>query len=184
MPGAAPLQERAQALRVVCSLQRRRPCAGASQLPLRALFSQLACAVAERDAVAIEERIWACWMADANAEAETALDRATSDIAARRYDIAETRLVRLARARADFAEAWHKLGVLYWIVGRDAEALRAMRRALEGEPRHFAALGTLGELLAAEGDREGAAIAFSAALRLHPHMGTARERLAQVLAGG
>ena len=183
MADAAPLRERAQALHVVCSLARRRPCARAALLPLHALFAQLARAGAESEAVAIEERIWSCWMADANAEAEAALDRATTDIAVRRYDIAETRLVRLARARADFAEAWHKLGVLYWIVGRDAEALCAMRRALEGEPRHFAALGTLGELLAADGDRDGAALAFGAALRLHPHMGTARERLAQVLAG-
>ena len=182
MAGDAPLQERAQALRVVCSLQRRRPCAAAAQLPLRALFSQLARAGAERDALRIEERIWACWMADANADAESALDRATSDIAARRYDIAETRLVRLVRARADFAEAWHKLGVLYWILERDAEGLQALQRALEREPRHFAALGSLGEILADEGEREGAALAFHAALRVHPHMGAARERLAEILA--
>jgi tetratricopeptide (TPR) repeat protein len=182
MAGAAPLRERARAVSVVCSLQRRRPCSGIAQIPLGALFAQLARAAAERDALPIEERIWACWMADANADAESALDRATTDIAARRYDIAETRLVRLVRARADFAEAWHKLGVLYWILERNAEGLQALRQALEREPRHFAALGSLGEILAGEGEREGAALAFHAALRVHPHMGAARERLAAILA--
>jgi len=180
MAGAAPLRERMQALRVVSALPSRR--ARGSPLPLQALFARLARAPGARDADEIEERIWACWMSDANADAEGALDRATSDIAARRYDIAETRLARLVRARGDFAEAWHKLGVLYWILGRDAESMRAMQRALEREPRHFAALGTVGEILDGAGDREGAALAFWTALRLHPHMGSARERLAEVRA--
>jgi cytochrome c-type biogenesis protein CcmH/NrfG len=118
-----------------------------------------------------------------NAQAERALDRATSDIAARRYDIAETRLVGLVRGRPDFAEAWHKLGVLYFLLGRDAEASSALRGSLEREPRHFAALGAIGEILAAAGEREGAALAFHCALRVHPHMPDARARLEQILGG-
>lgn len=180
MSGAAPLRERREALRVVGALSRRE--AAGSPLILQSLFARLARACGESDATEIEDRIWACWMSDANAEAESALDRATSDIAARRYDIAETRLVRLVRARDDFAEAWHKLGVLYWILGRDADGLRAMRRALEREPRHFAALGTMAEILDGAGDRDGAVLAFWTALRLHPHMPAARERLAEILA--
>ncbi|HTQ77711.1 MAG TPA: tetratricopeptide repeat protein [Burkholderiales bacterium] len=175
-PGA-----RGAALRTLSGLSRRAP--GRSLLSLQALFARLARAEDARGALEIEERIWDVWMSDANAHAERALDLATTDIAAERYDIAETRLARLVGARPDFAEAWHKLGVLYFVLGRDSEGLAALRGSLEREPRHFAALGAIGEILAAAGEREGAGLAYRAALRLHPHMREARARLEKILRG-
>jgi tetratricopeptide (TPR) repeat protein len=161
--------------------------AGGSELrgaaPLGDLFARLARARAQDEAIAVEERIWARWMSHPNAEAEAVLDCATSDIAAQRYDIAETRLTRLVRTRPDFAEAWHKLGALHCMLGRDEESLAGLRRSLELEPRHFAALGAVGEVLYAGKDREGAALAYRAALRLHPYMSAARERLDDIRRG-
>ena len=171
----------AETLRLIATLDRRRP--GRALLPLGALFARLARARAEDEAIAVEERIWARWMSHPNAEAEAVLDRATSDIAAQRYDIAETRLTRLARTRPDFAEAWHKLGALHCMLGRDEESLAGLRRSLELEPRHFAALGAVGEVLYAGNDREGAALAYRAALRVHPYMSAARGRLDEIRRG-
>jgi len=167
-----------EVLKVVATLGTRRPkCA---RFSLASLFARLARAAAPEEATQIEDHIWDRWMSDDNAEAEAALDRATTDIAARRFDIAETRLARLVRRRPDLAEGWHKLGALHFLRERDDESLVALRRALELEPRHFAALGAVGEILSSGNDREGAALAFAAALRLHPHMASARVRLAQL----
>ncbi len=169
---------RQETLRLIAGIAARGR--GPAATPLGALFARLAQARAAREAVEVEERIWARWMSHPNAEAEAALDRATSDIAACRYDIAETRLARLVRTRPDYAEAWHKLGALLYMLGRDDECIVGLHRSLELEPRHFAALGAVGEVLYADNDREGAALAYQAALRLHPYMSAARERLEDI----
>ena len=169
-----------EVLRVVTTLSRRRP--KGALYSLCALFARLARA-APAEAVQIEDRIWDCWMSDDNAEAEAALDRATSDIAACRYDIAETRLAQLVRRRPDLAEGWHKLGALHFMLGRDEESILELRRSLELEPRHFAALGTIGEILFSGSDAGGAALAYRAALRVHPHLRNARARLAEITGG-
>jgi tetratricopeptide (TPR) repeat protein len=144
---------------------------------LRSLFERLVHASQTSEALEAEDRIWSVWMAHPNAAAEAVLDRATGDIVSQRYDIAETRLVRLIRACPGYAEALHKLGTLYYLLGRDDESIAALHQALEVEPRHFAALSSVGEILLGRAEEEGAALAFSSALRLHPHLTGARERL-------
>lgn len=162
-------------LRLIAALPERRP--GAGVLPgLRPLFERLARAERE-EALAAEDRIWSLWMAHPNAAAAALLDRATGDIAAQRHDIAETRLVRLLRLCPGYAEAWHKLGTLYYMLARDEESVACMHRALEIEPRHFGALASVGEILLGENDAEGAALAFHGALRLHPRLVAVRERM-------
>jgi len=173
---------RTEMLRLIATLEAKRP--RGARYSLTALFARLARAAVPEEAARIEDRIWERWMSDDNAEAEEALDRATTDIAARRYDIAETRLARLVRRRPDLAEGWHKLGTLHFMLERDAESLPELRRALEIEPRHFAALAAIGEILFCGNDRSGAALAYRAALRLHPHMGSARAGLARTLSAG
>jgi len=157
-------------------LAQRRPAASAPTV-LQSLFERLGQARAESEALAAEDRIWSVWMAHPNAAAAKVLDRATGDIAGRRHDIAETRLVRLLRACPAYAEAWHKLGTLYYLLGRDDESVASFHVALELEPRHFAALSSLGEILLGRSERDGAVLAFRSALRLHPHLAGVRERL-------
>jgi len=144
---------------------------------LDGLFKRLAvCASAE--AGVTEDQIWSVWMDHPHAAAAGVLDLATSDIAARRYDIAETRLTRLLRRAPDFAEAWHKRATLYYLLGRDRECLEDIGRTLELEPRHFAAMMHFGEILLGAGAPLEARFAFYAALTIHPHLPRAREALA------
>jgi len=153
----------------------RRP---AWDLPfLAALFRRLA-ACKPTEAGATEDLIWDVWMDHPHAAAARALDLATFDIAARRYDIAETRLTQLLRRAPDFAEAWHKRATLYYLLGRDRECLEDIRRTLELEPRHFAALLHFAEILLGAGAPAEARFAFHAALSVHPHLPRAREALA------
>ena len=141
------------------------------------LFRRLAACPA-LEAGPTEDRIWNVWMDHPHDAAARALDLATRDIAARRYDIAETRLTQLLRRAPDFAEAWHKRASLFYLLGRDQECLADIRRTLELEPRHFAAMLHFAEILLGEGATAHARYAFAAALTLHPHLPRARDALA------
>ena len=164
----------AEILGLIAGRRDRRP---ARQLPfLDALFRRLA-ACPDAEAVETEERIWQVWMDHPNRAAARMLEAATRDIAARRYDIAETRLTILLRRAPDFAEAWHKRAVLYYLLARDAECLADIRRTLELEPRHFCAMLHFGEILFAGGATEEGRYAFRAALSLHPKLQQARQAL-------
>jgi tetratricopeptide (TPR) repeat protein len=162
-------------LALIAARRSRRP---AIPLPfLDELFRRLACCeVAE--AGATEEMIWSVWMDHPHRAAARALDLATRDIAARRYDIAETRLTLLLRRAPGFAEAWHKRATLYYLLGRDAECLHDISRTLELEPRHFAAMLHFAEILLGSGAPAEARFAFHAALTVHPHLERARKALA------
>jgi Tfp pilus assembly protein PilF len=168
------LKSHADILGLISGRRGRRP---ARPLPeLDQLFRRLAwCAATE--ALQTEERIWTVWMHHPHRAAAAALDLATRDIAARRYDIAETRLTMLLRHAPQFAEAWHKRATLYYLLGRDAECLDDLARTLELEPRHFAAMLHFAEILLGEGAPAEARFAFRAALSVHPHLPRAREAL-------
>jgi tetratricopeptide (TPR) repeat protein len=161
-------------LNLIAERRARRP---VRDLPaLAQLFRRLAaCPSIEADAT--EDRIWTVWMDHPHARAAAALDAATRDIAAKRYDIAETRLTLLLRSAPDFAEAWHKRATLYYLLGRDGECLHDIARTLELEPRHFAAMLHFAEILLGEGASDDARYAFAAALSLHPHLERARDAL-------
>ena len=164
----------ADILGLIAGRRERRP---ARRLPfLDALFQRLA-ACPGAEAVDTEERIWQVWMDHPHHAAAAVLETATRDIAARRYDIAETRLTLLLRSAPDFAEAWHKRATLYYLLARDDECLADIRRTLELEPRHFCAMLHFGELLFAGGATEEGRFAFRAVLSLHPNLPRARQGL-------
>jgi Flp pilus assembly protein TadD len=170
----------ADTLKLVASLDRRRPSA-ALPSKLDQLFRHLHspdCAPED-----VEEQIWLLWMHYPHHGAAEVLDKAATDIAAQRYDIAETRLDRLLRACPDYAEAWNKRATLYYLQERDGESVRDIHRALELEPRHFGALCGLGEICLSSGNQEAARFVFLAALRVNPHLASVRAEVDRLLAG-
>jgi tetratricopeptide (TPR) repeat protein len=169
------LQSQEDILGLIAARRVRRPARPLAFLD--ELFRRLARCAAD-EAESTEGLIWDVWMSHPHRAAAHALELATRDIAARRYDIAETRLTRLLRQAPDFAEAWHKRAALYYLLGRDAECLHDIRRTLELEPRHFAAMLHFAEILLGGGACAEARFAFHAALTVHPHLPRAREALA------
>ncbi len=167
-----------ETLGLIADAHERRPVR--SLAALDELFRRLpAC----RDAVLAsetEDRIWELWMHHPNRGAREILEIATRDIAARRYDIAETRLAGLVRNLPDFAEAWHKRATLYYLLSRDEECVGDIGRTLRLEPRHFGAILHFAELLLADGQRDAARLAFFRALRLNPHLARARDALSEL----
>ncbi len=170
-----------ETLRLVAHLPQRRP---VPSLPgrLDQLFRHLA--VGDCSVQALEDEIWHLWMQHPHRAASRALDRAADDIAGQRFDLAETRLHYLLRACPDFPEAWNKSATLYYLMERDEESVQAIHRTLELEPRHFGALSALGEICMGQGDRDAALLAFSAALRINPHLDGARASVERLLEDG
>jgi tetratricopeptide (TPR) repeat protein len=146
-------------LGLIAARHERRPARDLAALAQ--LFRRLG-GCASGEAAQTEERIWSVWMHHPHRGAAAALDAATRDIAAQRYDI---------------AEAWHKRAALYYLLGRDAECLHDIARTLELEPRHFAAMLHFAEILLGAGAAAEARYACAAALSLHPHLERAREVL-------
>ncbi len=163
-------------LTLVTTAVRRTPAPGLPRA-LEPLFTHLASCRDDLEATAVEERIWDLWMYHPHRLAARDLDRAATEIAAHCHDLAETRLTRLLRFAPDYCEAWNKRATLYYLQERDDECLRSLHRVLELEPRHFGALCSLAEILLGYDDRDGALLAFEAALRIHPHLDEARQRV-------
>lgn len=168
----------ADILSLIAARRSRRPVLASRELD--SLFARLAASRHPDEALRTEDRIWNAWMHHPHRAAAEVLQLATRDIAARRFDIAETRLSALLRSAPAFAEAWHKRAVLYYLLGRDAECLGDIRRTLELEPRHFAAMLHFAEILlttsaTASGGAADLRFACFAVLSLHPHLPRARE---------
>lgn len=163
-----------ETVRLIASIDKRKP---SDALPSRldALFRQLA--LAPGDTEAIEEAIWTIWMYHPHRQAARVLDQAASDIAAQRYDIAETRLARLIRARPDFPEAWHKRATLHYLRQDDSESVRDLHHTLELEPRHYPAMMAFGEICLSNQDGTAALIAFNAARKIYPSLAAIQDGL-------
>lgn len=169
-----------ETLKLISTADSRRP---SPLLPSRLdeLFQRLANCADPLEATRTEDLIWGAWMYHPHRAVAQALDRSASDIAAQRYDIAETRLARLLNNRPDVAEGWNKRATLYYIQSRDDESVCAINRTLELEPRHFGAICGFGEICLTRGDREAAACAFVVALRIHPHLTGVRDTLRELI---
>lgn len=160
-------------LKLVLALDERRP---AASLPRRldALFRRLAAAPGPREASEIEDLIWGLWMAHSDPQAEEELERATRAIAARSFKDAEPILDALVVAHPEYAEAWNKRATLRFLQNRDVESVADIGRTLELEPRHFGAVCGFGQIALRHGDRDAALFAFTAALRINPHLAAVR----------
>jgi tetratricopeptide (TPR) repeat protein len=99
------------------------------------------------------------------------LERATRAIVAADHEVAARILADLTWRAPDFAEAWHKRAALAYMQRHDDASVGAIRRTLELEPRHFGAMCAFAQILVERGERDAAAFAYHAALRLNPHLG-------------
>ena len=172
----------AETLRLIATFSERAP---SPVLPPRLgpLFKRLAATTLQIEADQTEDRIWELWMTHPNAAAARVLDRAATDIATRLYDIAETRLGTLLRARPDFPEAWNKRATLYYLLERDDDFVRDVHRTLQLEPRHFGAICGFAEVCLGRGQRDAALFAFRAALRINPHLTEVQKTVADLDCG-
>jgi predicted Zn-dependent protease len=146
---------------------------------LKALFAKLLDPAAI-DPHETEDLIWAIWCDAADAHAAEQMGQAIAAIAARKFDLAEPVLDRMVAAWPTWAEAWNKRATLFYVQGRDAEAVADIILTLQLEPRHFGALAGLGQIFLRHDEPEAAAAAFRAALVRNPHLPGVEAMLNQI----
>jgi len=140
------------------------------------LFAALAKAKDAAMAAPIEEEIWTIWAESQSPTAALLTERGTLLFDAGDIDRALTLFQTITSLSPDFAEAWHRVAALENIRGETAAAIAALKRTLELEPRHYAALAALGGIMESLGDDKAALAAYTAALEINPTLDEAQQQ--------
>lgn len=115
------------------------------------------------------ETLWQFWFHQKGIYGLELLQRSQSLLEAGQVAPAEMLLTDLVQHQPDFAEAWNRRAVLYYMTGRYQQAIQDCEQVIALNPVHFGALHGLGLCRAAIGDYLGAIQAFKRALEIQPY---------------
>lgn len=146
---------------------------------LDALFGRLRLANAGEQS-ALEQKIWEIWSRPASATAEVLLQEASTAMAAREFDVAETILNELTKTYPDFSEGWNRRATMYFAQEKYDLSLRDIEKVLDLEPRHFGALAGRGMIYQRQEKWGPALDAYRQALRLNPGMQGVKDAIKQL----
>ena len=136
---------------------------------LDALFARLRTGGAEARRQATR-RIWAIWCSHAEEDAVQAMRSAIGAMETGDLGRAGVTLDAMVARWPEWAEAWNKRATLRFMEQRDGASLGDIACTLEREPRHFGALGGLGQICLRVGDESSALLAFERLLGIDPHL--------------
>ena len=134
------------------------------------LFEALKVAPDDVSAKAVEDRIWALWLASGSDTANLLMSRVKSAIEGQDIDLAIKLLNSVIELRPDYIEAWNRRATLYYMKKDFGNALGDIQQVLAREPRHFGAMSGLGMILQEFGDDKHALEVFRRALAVHPRL--------------
>ncbi|WNZ44385.1 tetratricopeptide repeat protein [Leptolyngbya boryana CZ1] len=115
------------------------------------------------------QALWQIWFAQKGVTGLQTLQRAQVLLESGQALEAETILSELIEHQPDFAEAWNRRAVLYFVQQQYRKAIADCEKAIELNPIHFGALHGLGLCYAAIGDYRDAIAAFRQALEIQPY---------------
>lgn len=124
------------------------------------------------DATAREEatrELWRIWFNQKGAYGLELLERSQALLETGKVDEAEAMLSSLIQDQPDFAEAWNRRAVLYYLQGRYRHSLSDCQQVVKLNSIHFGALHGMGLCYAALGEYAAAIQAFRQALVIQPH---------------
>jgi tetratricopeptide (TPR) repeat protein len=135
---------------------------------LDALFQSLKHAASPEEAGPLEERIIARFRQSGSPSADLLLTRAEALYGAGdKYD-AKKLIAAVTGINPGFAEGWHVRALMLANDGDDRGAMVSLQKAVALNPRHFAAMVRLGDMLEEYGDKTKALELFRRALGLDP----------------
>jgi tetratricopeptide (TPR) repeat protein len=146
------------------------PGRGGSTYTLDTLFGALKVAPDEASAKAIEDHIWAIWIASGSDTCDLLMSRVKDVTDDKDYDLAIKLLDAIVAIKPDYVEAWNRRATVYYLKRDYGHALADIREVLVREPRHFGALAGLGLILQDIGDDKHALEAYRGALAIDPHL--------------
>jgi tetratricopeptide (TPR) repeat protein len=143
---------------------------GEATYTLDTLFSALKIAPDDSSAKAIEDRIWAVWLASGSDTCTLLMTRAKAAADDKDYDLSVKLLNAIIAIKPTYIEAWNRRATVYYLMKDYGHALADIREVLAKEPRHFGALSGLGLILQDIGDDKHALEAYRKALEIDPHL--------------
>jgi tetratricopeptide (TPR) repeat protein len=113
--------------------------------------------------------LWRIWFYQKGVLGFELLQRSQMFLNAGAITDAETMLNQVIADMPDFAEAWNRRAVLYYILKQYRRAIADCQMAIQLNPFHFGALHGLGLCYTALGDYRDAIKAFRKALEIQPY---------------
>ncbi|WP_018633451.1 tetratricopeptide repeat protein [Neomegalonema perideroedes] len=143
---------------------------------LDALFAQLLDpAMTEAAATRVQAQIGRLWSESGSDTLDLLLLRGKRAVRAGELDKAKAHFSRLIAFAPEFPEGWSSRAAAAYADGDFGRALADVGRAVELEPRHFAAWSGLGAILEKMDRPQEALTAFRKALEINPFSQTARD---------
>ena len=115
------------------------------------------------------QELWQLWFQQKGVYGLELLGRSQALIEAGLTERAEALLTEIIQAQPDFAEAWNRRAVLYYVQRQYRKSLADCRQAVELNSAHFGALHGIGLCHAALGEYSEAIWAFRQALEIQPY---------------
>ena len=144
---------------------------------LDTLFEALKIAPDNESARAIEQRIWAMWIASGSDTCNLLMGRVKAATEQKDLDLAIKLLDAVIELKPTYTEAWNRRATIYFLQKDFGHALSDIREVLVREPRHFGALSGLGLILQELGDEKHALEAYRRALAIDPHLENVEEAI-------
>ena len=144
---------------------------------LDTLFEALKIAPDNESARAIEQRIWAMWIASGSDTCNLLMGRVKAATEQKDLDLAIKLLDAVIELKPTYTEAWNRRATIYYLQKDFGHALSDIREVLMREPRHFGALSGLGLILQEIGDEKHALEAYRRALAIDPHLENVEEAI-------
>lgn len=140
------------------------------QAELDKLFQQLAKAGTEEEAQALEARIQSAFEHTGSPSIDLLMSRSNQALEAGDSKTAGKLYTAIIGFAPNYAEAWNRRGQLLAASGDDANAMIALQKAVQLNPRNFVALMALGNMLDEYGNKAAALAMLRRALALDPHL--------------
>jgi tetratricopeptide (TPR) repeat protein len=134
------------------------------------LFAQLKAADSAEDAHPIEQKLMAMFRASGSPSVDLLITRMQAALAATDKKTAKQLIEAVTNIAPDYAEGWHIRAGMEQAAGDDTAALVSLQKVVQLNPRHFAALGELADMLQDYGDKAGALKLYRRALDLDPQL--------------
>jgi len=134
------------------------------------LFAQLQKVESAEDAHPIEEKLQAMFRVSGSPSIDLLMSRAQAALAGADNKTAEKLIDAVTAIAPNYAEGWHTRASMEQAAGEDTQALVSLQKVVLLNPRQFAALNELGDMLDDYGDKPGALKLYRRALELDPQL--------------
>jgi tetratricopeptide (TPR) repeat protein len=144
---------------------------------LETLLNQLSHAASPEDAKPIEEKIGGLFLQSGSPSVDLLMSRGGAALAAGDNDTAKQLFQAVTDVAPDYAEGWHARANLQRTLKDDSGAMVSLEHVILLNPRQFAAMYELGNLLEEYGNKAGALKIYRKALELDPQLDGAQKHV-------